>query len=72
MRMFAATSPDAPTVRTAVPADILRRLAFGRPERRAIQPAQPGAPATPVVEAPAIAGDAGADLDQRVRQSGEW
>ena len=72
MRMFAATSPDAPTVRAAVPADLLRRLAFGRPARRAIQPAQPAAPSTVRVEAPAVADDAGVELDQRVRQSGEW
>ena len=72
MRMFAATSPDAPTVRAVVTADILRRLASGRPARRAIQPAQPASPATPGVETPAVAGDAGVDLDQRVRQSGEW
>ena len=72
MRMFAATSPDAQNVRAAVPADILRRLAFGRPERRVIQPAQPASPAMPMVAAPAVAGDADAELDQRVRQSGEW
>jgi hypothetical protein len=41
MRMFAATSPDQPMPRKVVPADILRRLAFGRPQRRQIQPAAP-------------------------------
>ena len=70
MRMFAATSPDSSSPRTAVPAEILRRLAFGRPERRSIQPA---VPLTPAVDSSAVLQreDVG-DLDQRVRQSGEW
>ncbi|MDB5945023.1 MAG: hypothetical protein JWQ33_49 [Ramlibacter sp.] len=70
MRMFAAISPDNSSARTAVPADILRRLAFGRPERRSIQPALPVAPAIEAA-APLQREDVG-DLDQRVRQSGEW
>ncbi len=77
MRMFAAISLDDSTPRTAVPVEILRRLAFGRPQRRTIQPAPavtaPVQPA-PVVElAPVPRDDAfDLDLDQRVRQSGEW
>ena len=72
MRMFAAASPDDLSARTAVPAEILRRLAFGRPLRRSIQPALlVGATAT-AVEAPPLPCDYAADLDQRVRQSGEW
>ena len=73
MRMFAASIPDDSTPRTAVPVDILRRLAFGRPQRRPIQPALP-VQSVAVVEAspaPAPRDDSG-DLDQRVRQSGEW
>ena len=69
MRMFAATSPDDLSARTAVPAEILRRLAFGRPLRRSIQPALPVASAAPAAPPP---GDEAGDLDQRVRQSGEW
>lgn len=74
MRMFAAISPDDSSPRTAVPVEILRRLAFGRPPGRAIQPAPavtpiPLAPALEVAPAP---GDDTFDLDQRVRQSGEW
>ena len=78
MRIFAATSTREATKRTAVPVEILRRLAFGRPERRAIQPAQaPVAVAVPValpVEAAvtAVRVEDWGDLDQRVRQSGEW
>ena len=73
MRMFAASIPDDSTPRTAVPVAILRRLAFGRPQRRPIQPALP-TQSVAVVEAspaPAPRDDSG-DLDQRVRQSGEW
>jgi hypothetical protein len=74
MRMFAATSPDQPMPRKVVPADILRRLAFGRPQRRQIQPAAPVSPAqtAPAVEAAAPQSDHSWDLDQRVRLSGEW
>ena len=74
MRLFAATNLDDATLRTAVPLEILRRLAFGRPQRRAIQPAPtatPDLPAPAVDMAPAPRDDA-FDLDQRVRQSGEW
>ena len=69
MRLFAAISPDISAARTAVPADILRRLAFGRPERRAVQPAAPVPPAQ--VLPPTQRADT-FDLDQRVRESGEW
>ena len=72
MRMFAATSPDDLSARTAVPVEILRRLAFGRPLRRSIQPALPVAAPVPAVEAAPLPCDDAADLDQRVRQSGEW
>ena len=72
MRLFAATSPDNSAARTAVPVEILRRLAFGRPERRAIQPAVPFQP-VPAVEALPMPPRADTfDLDQRVRESGEW
>lgn len=73
MRMFAAALPNDVTPRTAVPMEILRRLAFGRPQRGAIQPAMParGAPEPQSAPAPVL-GDDGGDLDQRVRQSGEW
>ena len=73
MRMFAATLPNDASPRTAVPVEILRRLAFGRPQRGAIQPALPVQPATgakPVEAAPVLRDEC--DLDQRVRQSGEW
>jgi hypothetical protein len=74
MRMFAATLPNVATPRAAVPVEILRRLAFGRPQRGAIQPAVPVQPAVetkaPDTE-PALRDDGG-DLAQRVRQSGEW
>ena len=70
MRLFAASSPQEPSPRTVVPADILRRLAFGRPQRGSIQPASPTVPAAadalPEARADSV------DLDQRVRQSGEW
>jgi hypothetical protein len=69
MRMFAATVPDNAIPRTAVPVEILRRLAFGRPQGRSIQPA---APTQAAVEPAAIPRDESCDLDQRVRQSGEW
>jgi hypothetical protein len=73
--MFAALPNDI-TPRTAVPVEILRRLAFGRPQRGAIQPALPVAPVAPAVSpqpAPILSPrDESADLDQRVRQSGEW
>ena len=71
MHTFAATVPDDSTPRTAVPVEILRRLAFGRPQKRPIQPALPVQPA-PVVEAAAAQREELVDLDQRVRQSGEW
>jgi hypothetical protein len=70
MRMFNATTPDNSSAGAAMPADILHRLAFGRPQRRAIQPALPATPAADV--APSPWRDDLADLDQRVRQSGEW
>ena len=70
MRMFAASSPDSSSSRTPIPADILSRLAFGRPQRRPIQPALPAVPSdeatSPMHRAELL------DLDQRVRQSGEW
>ena len=74
MRMFAATLPNDATPRAAVPVDILRRLAFGRPQRGAIQPALPVQPATQAkaIDAPPFPRDDAVDLDQRVRQSGEW
>lgn len=74
MRMFAANSPDEPTPRTAVPVEILWRLAFGRPQGRSIQPALPVMPAPPAQEIAAapVLRDESCDLDQRVRQSGEW
>ena len=74
MRMFAATLPNDATPRTAVPVEILRRLAFGRPQRSTIQPALPVQPAAGarVPEAAPVVRDEGGDLDQRVRQSGEW
>lgn len=68
MRIFVATSPDDATPRTTVPAEILRRLAFGRPQRRPIQPAPPTLP----VEAVPPQRNETRDLDQRVRESGEW
>lgn len=70
MHLFAAdNSPDIPTSRTAVPSSLLRRLAFGRPPCRAIQPAQPA----PRAETPQHQrSEPAADLDQRVRESGEW
>lgn len=71
MRMFAATVPDTATPRTAVPVEILRRLAFGRPQGRSIQPAPPTQPAA-VIEPVPVPRDENWDLDQRVRQSGEW
>jgi hypothetical protein len=74
MRLFAAALPSEATQRTAVPAEILRRLAFGRPQRRSIQPAAPTDPIAPVPPvAPACAPSLDScDLDERVRQSGEW
>lgn len=66
MRLFAAISPQDSAPRTAVPAEILRRLAFGRPARRAIQPA------APVQAVPLPQNSDAFDLDQRVRESGEW
>ena len=71
MRMFAATIPNDTMPRTAVPVEILRRLAFGRPQRGAIQPALPVPSAAAPVPA-ALPLDEVGDLDQRVRQSGEW
>ena len=72
MRLFAAISPDISAARTAVPAEILRRLAFGRPERRAIQPAAPVQPAQVVEALPMPQRADTFELDQRVRESGEW
>ena len=73
MRMFAATIPNDTMPRTAVPVEILRRLAFGRPQRGVIQPALPVQSATPTGPVPAVLPhDEAGDLDQRVRQSGEW
>ena len=73
MRMFAATIPNDTMPRTAVPVEILRRLAFGRPQRGPIQPALPVQPAAATEPVPAaLPLDEGGDLDQRVRQSGEW
>jgi hypothetical protein len=71
MRMFAAATPDDSTSRKAVPAEILRRLAFGRP-RRPIQTAAAIAPAAPAADAVAPQRSEPRDLDQRVRESGEW
>jgi hypothetical protein len=71
MRMFAATVPDNATPRTAVPVEILRRLAFGRPQGRSIQPAPPTLPVAAAEPIP-VPRDENCDLDQRVRQSGEW
>ena len=73
MRMFAATLPNVATPRAAMPIEILRRLAFGRPTR-GIQPAMPVqqvAEAKPAEVAP-VTRDDNDDLAQRVRQSGEW
>ena len=73
MRMFVASLPNT-TPRTVVPVEILRRLAFGKPQRGAIQPAlplQPAVGASATEAAPEPRDDSG-DLDQRVRQSGEW
>jgi len=69
MRLFAAISPQDSAPRTAVPAEILRRLAFGRPARRAIQPA---APVQAIQAVPLPQNSDAFDLDQRVRESGEW
>jgi hypothetical protein len=68
MRMFAAATVDVSTRRTAVPVEILRRLAFGRPQRGSIQPV----PVAPATEAAAPRRSEANDLDQRVRESGEW
>jgi hypothetical protein len=71
MRMFAATVQDYATPR--MPVEILRRLAFGRPQGRSIQPAPPTQPAAAAAAEPAPPPrDDNCDLDQRVRQSGEW
>jgi hypothetical protein len=72
MRMFAAANVDVSTRRTAVPVEILRRLAFGRPQRTSIQPAPPVAPVAPITEAAAPRRSEAQDLDQRVRETGEW
>ena len=69
MRLFAAISPQDAAPRTAVPAEILRRLAFGRPAQQSIQPAAPVQAVQPIPVAQSC--DA-FDLDQRVRESGEW
>ena len=68
MRLFVAALPSAATQRTAVPVEILRRLAFGLPQRRSIQPAAP-VPSAASACAPCVDS---CDLDERVRQSGEW
>ena len=72
MRLFAAISPHNSAPRTAVPAEILRRLASGRPERRDIQPATPVQPVQAVEALPPPQRADAFDLDQRVRESGEW
>ena len=73
MRTIAAILPNDATPRTVMPVDILRRLAFGRPQRPTIQPALPVQPAQAKPPEPTpFSRDDGADLDQRVRQSGEW
>lgn len=69
MRLFAAISPPDSDQRTAVPAEILRRLAFGRPVRRESQPA---APVQATQALPLSQRSDAFDLDQRVRESGEW
>ncbi len=71
MRMFAADSPDNSSARTGVPVEILRRLAFGRPRRQLVQPTLSMAPA-PAAAPALLQREDVADLDQRVRQSGEW
>jgi hypothetical protein len=70
MRMFNATTPDNSSAGVAMPADILHRLAFGRPQRRPIQPALPVAPAADILSS--AQRDELVDLAQRVRESGEW
>lgn len=73
MRMFNATTPDNSSAGAAMPADILHRLAFGRPQRRPIQPALPALPVAPAADILASAQrDELVDLAQRVRESGEW
>ena len=72
MRLFAAINPHNSAPRTAVPAEILRRLASGRPERRAIQPAAPVQVVQMAESLPAPQRTDALDLDQRVRESGEW
>ena len=74
MRISAAISPDDSVPRPAVPLEILRRLAFGRPQGRTIQPAPAVTPAQtqPAGEVAPAPRDDAFDLDQRVRQSGEW
>jgi hypothetical protein len=62
MRLFAAPEMSEPQ-RTPASSELLRRLAFGRPMRRRPQP---------VVPAPLSSQALPADLDQRVRQTGEW
>jgi hypothetical protein len=71
MRIFAtaAAGPLDTAPRTAVPVEILRRLAFGRPQRRTIQPALPVQAAEPAAQQQL---PVPCDLDQRVRESGEW
>jgi hypothetical protein len=75
MRIFAATSPHDASMRAAAPTEILRWLAFGRPQRQLIRtsvpvPASAPSPAASA-EAPAL-GEESFDLAQRVRLSGEW
>lgn len=73
MRIFAPSLPDS-MPRSAVPVEILRRLAFGRPQPPAIQATVPVLPAVKARAAEAVPDPGGdsVDLDQRVRQSGEW
>lgn len=72
MRIFAANSPHDALLRAAAPAEILRRLAFGRPQSSPIRTSTPATPVlSPSAEVPANA-DEGFDLAQRVRLSGEW
>jgi hypothetical protein len=72
MRLFAAALPSEATQRTVVPLEILRRLALGRPQRRAIQPASAASVSVLPVAPVCAPGVDSFDLDERVRQSGEW
>lgn len=67
MRFSTAIELQHP-VRTAAPTHLLRR-ALGRPHVASKLPATPLMDSAPL---PLLANEASADLDQRVRQSGEW